>query len=196
MSNWRHIPGYDGYFASSDGQILSRKRSERILSPQLMSKKLRPNDRHLYVLLSLGDGRKKRAAVHQLVARAFIGLPPTNDHVVNHKNGSADDNRAENLEWVTRKENELHAAQNGLKASGASHGRATKPGSTARGSKHGRSKITEETVLNIRDARVSGVSEQEVARRFGVSRSLVGQISRGEIWTHINWRRATPILME
>lgn len=53
-------------------------------------------------------GNRKRYFVHRLVAFAFC-----DNHfegaVVNHKNGIRDDNRAENLEWVSHSENLIHA---------------------------------------------------------------------------------------
>ena len=51
--------------------------------------------------------------VHRLVAGAFYGWYP--NLVVNHKNGIKDDNRSENLEWVTKSQNSQHAVDNGLK---------------------------------------------------------------------------------
>jgi len=45
--------------------------------------------------------------VHRLVATAFHGEPPTKEHVVDHIDTNKQNNRPENLRWVTRLENVL-----------------------------------------------------------------------------------------
>lgn len=53
------------------------------------------------------NGKRKKATIHRLVVSAFKGIPL--GYEVNHKNGNKHDNRLENLELLTRSENNLHA---------------------------------------------------------------------------------------
>ena len=100
---WKAIPGYEGrYEISNIGRVLS-KTTNRFLKPNLMN--------HGYVCVHLYSGGRNTRTIktlHQLVAQAFV--PNPNGYTeVNHKNFLKRDNRAENLEWVTRKENVQHA---------------------------------------------------------------------------------------
>lgn len=55
-----------------------------------------------------------RKSVHRVVCELFNGPHPKGRRVVNHINGNKADNRPENLEWVTDKENSQHSAKLGL----------------------------------------------------------------------------------
>lgn len=97
---WKDIPGYNGRYQVSDiGRIKSiRNGNERILSGSLVK-------RTGYISFSLcKDGEIKKFSAHRIVAEAFI---PNVDNKpeVDHINTIRHDNRAENLRWVTRKEN-------------------------------------------------------------------------------------------
>lgn len=46
-------------------------------------------------------------SVHRIVAFAFLGEPPTTQHVVDHIDTNKRNNRPENLRWVTKLENIL-----------------------------------------------------------------------------------------
>lgn len=49
---------------------------------------------------------------HTLVARAFLGPPPSSEHTVNHKDLNTENNCVENLEYATRQEQIVHSYQN------------------------------------------------------------------------------------
>ena len=53
------------------------------------------------------------------------------------------------------------------------------------GSQHGNAKLTESTVLEIRNLRQAGVRQWEIAKQFGITRGNVGHIVRREAWAHV-----------
>ncbi len=94
----------EGYEVSALGEIRNEK-TGRILKPAL-------RDGYLRVNL-----HRRQHAVHRLVAQAWLPPPEEDKTEVNHKDGNKENNRAENLEWVTPAENARHARVTGLRGS-------------------------------------------------------------------------------
>ena len=61
----------------------------------------KPNEKNGYMHIGI-------ERVHRIVAIAFIGEPPTPQHVVDHIDTNRRNNRPENLRWVTKLENALN----------------------------------------------------------------------------------------
>lgn len=95
------------YIIHPDGRI-QNARTKKFLKP------CRMDSGYLQITLYDFKGHNKRFLVHRLVAISHVPNP-NNKPQVNHKNMVRDDNRAENLEWVTCAENLRHARANGRK---------------------------------------------------------------------------------
>ncbi len=105
---WKDVAGYEGmYKVSTLGNISTcYYRCPMKTKSKLIIKG------YYSVLLSI-NSIKKRWLVHRIVAVAFIENKDNKPHV-NHKDGNKLNNRADNLEWVTPKENMVHAHNIGL----------------------------------------------------------------------------------
>lgn len=142
------------YLVNKHGMVYSKK-TKRILKPS----KTGPGYLSVWFVV---NGRGRNTQVHRLVAMAFVeGFMPGLD--VNHKNGIKTDNRAENLEWVTRSENMLHSA-NVL---------GKRPN---KGEKNHRAKLKDFEIEHIRIWVKEGFSRASVGRAYGVAGPYIGQI--------------------
>jgi hypothetical protein len=115
---WKPIKSLKGYSVSSIGRV--RRNSFEVLQnnqhgffKRILKERILKNsiDKYGYHRITI---RRKGYFVHRLVAQAFLSNPKSKKEV-NHKNGIKTDNRIDNLEWCTRKENMRHALVNGLK---------------------------------------------------------------------------------
>lgn len=122
QEEWRPIKGYEGYYEVSNlGKVRSCERTiinhrkEGITKSRIKEKimtNLNHNGGYYFVVLSK-ERNIKRQLLHRIVAMAFLPNPD-NLPEVNHKDGNKKNNCVDNLEWVTRTENAIHAWEHGL----------------------------------------------------------------------------------
>ena len=153
---FKPVVGFEMYEVSNLGRV---KRGDRFKKPTLASTG--------YLIVSLRDkSNRKSDTVHRIVAKAFISNPE-NKPEVNHINGDKEDNSVDNLEWVTRSENFLHAHKTGLNKSRAGVGTF----------------LTPSDVIEIREKYVPRkYTQAKLAKEYGVDQSCISRILSGELW--------------
>ena len=136
--------------------------------------------------------KHQSVCVHRLVADVF--LTDGVSEQVNHIDGNKLNNRAENLEWCTRKQNAEHAVALGLyksptitaaflNARKVQGERAVVEG-RFQGEKHPRAKLTDDTVRRIRAEPKTSYGSAPW-NRYGISKVMYRNIRIGKSWSHL-----------
>lgn len=156
---WHNILGFEGYWINKKGEILGR--SGKIRKPNA--------NMQGYMYVNLQHSEKTEVVyIHRLVAKYFV-YNKDNKPEVNHIDGNKENNSFDNLEWVTRQENIRHAFETGLMTS-------------FKGEENNFSKLKNEEVIDIYNSSLSGV---ELAKKYNVSKSCIGNIRNGKTWIHL-----------
>lgn len=175
MEVWKSVVGYEGlYEVSSLGRVKSLERKCNTRSGiRTVPEKILVNglDSYGYYQVNLYvENIRNTWKVHRLECLAFLPNPE-NKRSINHKNGVKTDNRLENLEWSTEKENTVHAHKNGL-----ARGR--------RGEEHGQTNLTE---IQAREIKYNHDDKTgvELSKMYGITTSSVSAIRNGKRWKYI-----------
>lgn len=121
---WKPVKNYEGLYEISNfgrvktiehkihhdgvnGSAKLKTVKERIRKPNIM--------KGYHCIALLKDGNRKVYRIHRLVIEHFGEKQPSVEYQVNHIDGDKSNNRIDNLEWVTPKENTTHAIETGLR---------------------------------------------------------------------------------
>lgn len=170
---WALIDGSIGHRVTLDGRIQSRyiKNRPGALGDDWYDMSLSLDKRGYPLKIISLNGKMKCGRVHRYVARYFVANDKLKSEV-NHIDGDKKNNHYTNLEWLTCKENINHAIVNGLRG-------------CFKGSGNGIAKLKEEQIPTIRNMISLGISNAEVGRMYGVTRSTIYKIKYGISWTHV-----------
>lgn len=183
---WKDVIGYEGvYQVNNEGAIRGLDRTiirggckTQIKSSYL--KNMLSTEGYYRIGLSR-DNKIYYYHVHRLVAQAFIENV-NNKPFVNHINGIKTDNRVENLEWCTQKENVRHAKD----VLGKNIGDASKlVDHHPLAFNHPKSKFTEDSLKEFMILRNKGMGCGRLAKHFNIHKSTAQSIVRGETWSSV-----------
>lgn len=175
---YKSIPNYEGFYEISNFQnvkslsrVITRKNGQKV---RLKEKILKPaiGGRGYLSVVLCNDERQRSECIHMLMAKTFIPNPE-NKKEINHINAITTDNRIENLEWVTHKENMIHAKKLGLIE-------------YKKGQDHYSSKLVDSDVIKIKKMLSEKIySYSQIAKVFNVDKSQISRINSGKTWSHI-----------
>lgn len=162
---WKLIDDYKfKYFVNNFGVI--KNQFNKILSPVL------DKDGYLRIRFVTNSGKRKFNFVHRLVAKVFIDHPDFNKMTINHIDGNKINNNLNNLEIVTRGDNNRHAYRTGLKNN--------------KGENHGKARFNELDILEIRRLyNEKNKNQTEIAKIYNTKQSRIWEIVNKITWKHI-----------
>lgn len=100
---WKPVLGFENYEVSNMGRI---KKGQRIIKPQ-------PNIRNgRWYIAFYNKSKCKNMNLARVVGHAFIEGYSSTRNTINHKDGDINNNKADNLEWISQAENNLHSYHN------------------------------------------------------------------------------------
>lgn len=165
MEIWKQVVGYEGYYSVSNfGRIRREGKQHGATIGYISNHQICPVTGYDKKFLCK-NGHRKPNNVHDIVANAFLGTKPVGFEV-NHINGIRHDNRCENLEYVSKSQQQIHARRV-LKKTNAI-------------------KLTKDDIINIRNQHKRGkLNNVQLGKLYNVSDGHICNIVNMKSWKYI-----------
>ncbi len=161
---FRNIPNWEGYAASSDGYAWSCKSGTWVKLKSIVPKSG-------YHLVNLKDVKRYKALrLNVLIANLFLGGIPAGYVAAHYPHSDKSNNSVSNIKVCTHKENTAHRKEQGTYLFGEQAVNVV---------------LNDALVLDIRKLREEGESIHSLSRLFQVDRGTIKQIVKRQTWTHI-----------
>ena len=175
VSNMGRVRSVDSVVTFSDGRV--RKYKGKVLKPYI-------NNTGYEQVMLYDDNGYNLKRVHRLLLETFKPHINMNDLDVNHIDGNKLNNHLTNLEWLTRRDNILHACDIGL--------------INNRGEDSPNAILSNADVLEILQRLDTGELQKDIGLDYGVSNKYISQINRGVRWRAVKekYERAKKTIPE
>lgn len=165
---WKDIDNTNGLVQVSNmGSIRRKVNNNYKLSELRIPKQPKIKGNKIYKMISING---VNLYIHRLVAICFIPNPQ-NKHEVNHIDFNTLNNRADNLEWVTSKENKLHSRVNMSKAK--------------QGENHPSATVSDITAINIKSDRKNGFKYKQLMDKYNLPQHTIANVCT-RYYKHLN----------
>ena len=163
--DFKEIKNIPNVYVNKNGKVIGKK--GKIVSGRNI---------HGYLYFhNIENNKSKNYPIHRMVLETFNPVKNMEYLHVNHINGIKTDNRLENLEWCTSKENITHAINNGLM--------------NTTGVNNGRHKLTQEAIIDIRNNCIPYSKEKSqtvFAKKYNCSSGTISNLFLKHTYKNIN----------
>lgn len=114
---WRKVPSFRRIEVSNLGNVRTIW-PHKVKDLKQMEMKATVGTYLKVSVTEIETGKQVQIGVHNLIAEAFVPKPVKKEGLTlepNHNDGNKHNNRSDNLEWMTRRENLQHAIDTGLR---------------------------------------------------------------------------------
>jgi transposase len=160
---WRPVEEFDGQYEVSNLGGFRSNRTGRTVRSRL-------NPDGYWIVTASVAGKLYTRKLHRLVCRAFNGPPNALHREAAHLDGDRANPRADNLKWVSHRENQFHKRAHGTHQAGE---------------KHPSAKLKDSDVTRILNMLAEGQGCHAIAAHFGVRHGTIESIKRRKTWRHI-----------